>query len=463
MLYLPVLLIRSLSVKRRDDFRGKNGGLDRSEKVDGSSATLDLLSTTAMRPSSTTPHGSVMLDSDPDDLPTSEEEDLQPNEQVQFPSTVSMTDTTTRAISAMLPVHMGADSDDLPSDDEQEVLTPEWAQPRPLEILLTHPQTAAAQAPNADALLDDLPSDDDEPEHDRARQTRLAGAMTSAAREQSQWPHGSYREGDACNSDDELPPEDDDVYTVSKDAGGMAVVAIALSTNASRSTPVRVPQSVSPQPCMLASGSSSPQVRTTVLAGQTSPPTLEERSFPRAQLQTPPSSILCDTSQFCEALADVKQIKLFFVSQLQSGGMTLSSGIISTLALQPEEPAGGFVVCTVMALYLSLCETLVRAMVTSSSFLPVLLAGALIFGVYYGLFWVFIHSRSTYLMLIALVFICSLLVADLIKSFTITAGFATLMCSAFYVLKAAIAAPMLINAAHLYLRVAEESSRFAML
>ena len=32
--------------------------------------------------------------------------------------------------------------------------------------------------------------------------------------------------------DDELPPEDDDVYTVSKDAGGMAVVAIALSTNA---------------------------------------------------------------------------------------------------------------------------------------------------------------------------------------------------------------------------------------
>ena len=56
-------------------------------------------------------------------------------------------------------------------------------------------------------------------------------------------------------------------------------------------------------------------------------------------------------------------------------------------------------------------------------------------------------------MLIALVFICSLLVADLIKSFTITAGFATLMCSAFYVLKAAIAAPMLINAAHLYLRV----------
>ena len=97
-----------------------------------------------MRPSSTTPHGSVMLDSDPDDLPTSEEEDLQPSEQVQFPSTVSMTDTTSGPFLLCFPYTWEQTQMTYPRTMSRRFLLPNGH--NPVLWSLTHPQAAAAQA-----------------------------------------------------------------------------------------------------------------------------------------------------------------------------------------------------------------------------------------------------------------------------------------------------------------------------
>ena len=235
-------------------------------------------------------------------------------------------------------------------------------------------------------------------------------------------------------------------------------------------TPSTIPSSPPPQPATIAqqvgsvttSGATSsvlgaePATNTPSdrpAASQASIPTImSSEGVATASSAVLESGILGHTQQFHAELANFEQLDAFFVSR-DGASFGLGKDFVDSIKLDSRDSVAAFNAFAVVSFYIGISEALIDALVSSSSFLPVVLKAGMTYSMYYGLYWAFVHSANKEIALGALVFTASLAASELIKSSAVNAGYATLFFSAFYVIKGSILMLMFISALKLYQQI----------